>query len=80
MAEAAKKNKVSELTIYIWRKHFAGLAPNDVKRLKALELENAKLKRLLAERDRSRPNARGEPPKGSRRNVGRSGFAASARG
>lgn len=51
MAEAAKKNKVSELTIYIWRKHFAGLAPNDVKRLKALELENAKLKRLLAERD-----------------------------
>ena len=36
---------------YIWRKHFAGLAPADVKRLKALELENAKLKRLLAERD-----------------------------
>jgi hypothetical protein len=34
-----------------WRKHFAGLAPADVKRLKALELENAKLKRLLAERD-----------------------------
>ena len=51
VAEAAKKNKVSEQTIYIWRKHFAGLAPNDVKRLKALELENAKLKRLLAERD-----------------------------
>jgi putative transposase len=38
VAEAAKKNKVSEQTIYIWRKHFAGLAPNDVKRLKALEL------------------------------------------
>ena len=35
----------------VWRKHFAGLAPVDVKRLKALELENAKLKRLLAERD-----------------------------
>jgi putative transposase len=51
VAEAAKKNKVSEQSIYIWRKHFAGLAPNDVKRLKALELENAKLKRLLAERD-----------------------------
>ena len=41
LAEAAKKNKVSEQTIYTWRKHFAGLAPNDVKRLKALELENA---------------------------------------
>jgi putative transposase len=35
----------------LWRKHFAGLAPADVKRLKALESENAKLKRLLAERD-----------------------------
>jgi putative transposase len=35
----------------VWRKHFAGLAPADVKRLKALKLENAKLKRLLAERD-----------------------------
>ena len=51
VAEAAKKHKVSEQTIYVWRKHFAGLAPADVKRLKALELENAKLKRLLAERD-----------------------------
>ena len=45
VAEAAKKHKVSEQTIYVWRKHFAGLAPADVKRLKALELENAKLKR-----------------------------------
>ena len=51
VAEASKKHKVSEQTIYLWRKHFAGLAPADVKRLKALESENAKLKRLLAERD-----------------------------
>ena len=51
VAETAKKQKVSEQTIYVWRKHFAGLAPADMKRLKALELENAKLKRLLAERD-----------------------------
>ena len=51
VAETAKKHKVSEQTIYLWRKHFAGLTPADVKRLKALELENAKLKRLLAERD-----------------------------
>ena len=36
VAEAAKKHKVSEQTIYVWRKHFAGLAPSDVKRLKAL--------------------------------------------
>jgi putative transposase len=51
VAEAAKKNKVSEQTIYTWRKHFNGLQPSDVERLKALEAENAKLKRLLAERD-----------------------------
>jgi putative transposase len=51
VAEVAKKNKVSEQTIYTWRKHFGGLAPADVKRLKALETENARLKKLLAERD-----------------------------
>jgi putative transposase len=51
VAEASKKHKVSEQTIYLWRKHFGGMAPADVKRLKALESENAKLKRLLAERD-----------------------------
>jgi putative transposase len=51
VAESAKKHKVSEQTIYVSRKHFAGLAPADMKRLKALELENARLKRLLAERD-----------------------------
>lgn len=51
VAEVAKKNKVSEQTLYGWRKHFGGLAPADVKRLKALETENARLKKLLAERD-----------------------------
>lgn len=51
VAEVAKKNKVSEQTVYSWRKHFNGLEPSDVKRLKALESENGKLKRLLAERD-----------------------------
>jgi putative transposase len=51
VAEAAKKHKLSEQTIYAWRKHFGELAPSDVKRLKALEAENARLKKLLAERD-----------------------------
>ena len=51
VAETAKKYKVSEQTIYGWRKHFGGLQPADVKRLKTLEAENAKLKKLLAERD-----------------------------
>ena len=41
VAEVARKNKVSE-KIYAWRKHFGGLAPADVKRLKTLETENAR--------------------------------------
>lgn len=51
VAEAAKRNKVSEQTIYSWRTHFNGLQPQDIKRLKTLETENNKLKKLLAERD-----------------------------
>ena len=51
VAEAAKKHKVSEPTIYAWRKHFGRLEVADVKRLRTLEAENARLKRLLAERD-----------------------------
>ena len=51
VASAAKKHMLSEQTIYAWRKHFGELAPSDVKRLRVLEAENARLKRLLAERD-----------------------------
>ncbi len=49
VAETAKKHKVSEATIYAWRKHFGQMDAADVKRLKALELENSRLKKLLAE-------------------------------
>lgn len=48
-AEVARKHKISEQTVYNWRRHFEGLEPLDVKRLRALEAENAKLKRILAE-------------------------------
>jgi putative transposase len=48
VAESAKKYKVGEPTIYAWRKHFGQMEPADVKKLKALELENARLKKLLA--------------------------------
>jgi putative transposase len=51
VAEAAKKHKVSEPTIYAWRKHFGQMEAADVKRLKALEIENGRLKKMLAERD-----------------------------
>ncbi len=43
--------RVSDATIYAWRKHFGQMEAADVKRLKALELENSRLKKLLAERD-----------------------------
>jgi putative transposase len=51
VAEVAKKHGVSEQTLYAWRKRFGGMATDEVKRLKALETENARLKKLLAERD-----------------------------
>ena len=49
--EVAKKHGVSSQTIYGWRKHFGSLEPADIKRLRALEVENSKLKKLVAERD-----------------------------
>ena len=51
VAEVARKHKISEQTIYNWRRHFAGLEPTDIKRLRSLEGENVRLKRILAERD-----------------------------
>jgi transposase-like protein len=51
VAAVAKKHGVSELTIYAWRKRFGTLEAVDVKRLRQLEQENAKLKKLVAERD-----------------------------
>jgi len=43
VAETAKKHKIGEPTIYAWRKHFGQMEATDVKRLKALELENNRL-------------------------------------
>lgn len=51
VSEVAKKHGISEVTIYAWRKRFGKLEALDVKRLRQLEQENAKLKKLLAERD-----------------------------
>ena len=49
--EVARKHRVSEQTIYTWRRRFGELQPADIKRLRQLEAENAKLKKLVAERD-----------------------------
>ena len=43
--------RVSEQTIYTWRKRFGTFQADDVRRLKQLEHENARLKKLVAERD-----------------------------
>ncbi len=51
VAQVAKKHGISEQTIYLWRKRFGKLEAVDVKRLRQLEQENAKLKKLVAERD-----------------------------
>lgn len=49
IGEVAKKHGVSEQTLYVWRRKFGGMDVDDAKRLKALEVENARLKKLLAE-------------------------------
>jgi putative transposase len=51
VAEVAKRHGVSEPSIYAWRKRFGAMEDQDVKRLKSLEAENNRLKKILAERD-----------------------------
>jgi len=51
VAETARHHGVSEPTIYGWRRKYGGMEQAEVRRLKDLEKENARLKRLLAERD-----------------------------
>lgn len=51
VATVAKRHAVSEQTIYLWRKRFGTIEARDMRRLKALETENARLKKLVAERD-----------------------------
>lgn len=47
--ELCRKHGFSEASYYLWRSKFGGMSVSDAKRLKALEAENAKLKKLLAE-------------------------------
>jgi putative transposase len=51
VAEVAKRNGVSEASIYGWQKRFGEMEADDVKRYKELQTENARLKKILAERD-----------------------------
>ncbi len=49
VAELCRKYGISDATYYNWKAKFGGMTVSDAQRLKALETENAKLKRLLAE-------------------------------
>ena len=48
-ADVCRKHGISSATLYKWKAKYGGLEVSDAKRLRALEDENAKLKKLLAE-------------------------------
>jgi putative transposase len=48
--EVAKRHGISSQTIYVWRRRFGTMTSDETKRLRALEQENGKLKRMLADR------------------------------
>jgi putative transposase len=49
VAEFCRKHGISDATFYNWRSRYSGMEVSDAKRLKALEEENRRLKKLLAE-------------------------------
>jgi putative transposase len=49
VAELCRRHGFSEASYYLWRNKFGGMNVSDAKRLKELEAENVRLKRLLAE-------------------------------
>ncbi len=61
VAEVARRHKLSEQATYVWRRRLGTLQPADVKRLRELEAENAKLKRMVAERELSIAGSDSDP-------------------
>lgn len=51
IADVARRLGVSEQTFHRWRNQYGGMKADDVKRLKALEAENARLKRITADKE-----------------------------
>ena len=49
VAEVCRKYGISTATYYQWKSKYAGVSANELKRIKDLEAENAKLKRMYAE-------------------------------
>lgn len=51
ISDVCRQHNISENTFYRWRTRFGGMNTNEAARVRELEKENARLKRLLAERD-----------------------------
>lgn len=49
MAEVCRQHNVSEASFYAWKSKFGGMSVSDAQKLRALEAENAKLKRVVAD-------------------------------
>ena len=49
VGELCRKHGISDATYYNWKSKFGGMSVSEAQRLRALELENSKLKRLLAD-------------------------------
>ena len=49
VAEICRKAGISQATYFNWKKKFGGLLPSEVKRLRQLEEENSRLKRIVAD-------------------------------
>jgi putative transposase len=49
IAEVCRKAGISQTTYFNWKKKYAGLLPSEMKRLRQLEEENSKLKRIVAD-------------------------------
>ena len=62
-ADLARKHGISEATLYNWKAKYGGMDVSDAKRLRSLEEENRKLKKLLAEFDAGPSGAEGASDK-----------------
>lgn len=49
VAEVCRKAGISDATFYNWKKHYGGLTPSEVKRMRQLEDENNRLKKIVAD-------------------------------
>ena len=63
VAELCRKYGISDAMFYKWRSKYGGLEVSEAQRLRSLEAENAKLKRLFGRRDAGRIGAQGDAGK-----------------